>query len=113
VSIALITTKQLVLKDFYKDHSFFTTENMFFNGNYFVHIEMLKKSSKMCDLLKNNTIKGLFDKMIKLNDTYSKKDLQFFGYKKKKTHSFYDRAKKYGFYLGLHNSNYLKFLNDL
>lgn len=30
---------KLVLKDFYKDYSFFTTENMFFNGNYFVHIE--------------------------------------------------------------------------
>ncbi|MCF8391496.1 MAG: hypothetical protein K9H12_12435 [Bacteroidales bacterium] len=27
------------LKEFYKDYSFFTTENMFFNGNYFVHIE--------------------------------------------------------------------------
>ncbi|MCK4921435.1 MAG: hypothetical protein KAS71_10345 [Bacteroidales bacterium] len=30
---------KIVLKDFYKDHSFFTTDNMFFNGNYFVHLE--------------------------------------------------------------------------
>lgn len=30
---------KLVLKDFYKDHSFFTNENMFFNGNYFVYLE--------------------------------------------------------------------------
>ena len=30
---------KIVLKEFYKDHSFFTTDNMFFNGNYFVHLE--------------------------------------------------------------------------
>lgn len=79
-----------------------------------IHITTLKKSTKFCQMLQKFGADKLFDKMIKLNKKYAKKDLSFFEFsKKKKKSSRYDNAKKYEFYLGMFQNNKMKFVDDL
>lgn len=79
-----------------------------------IHISALKKSPKFSQLLKRYGTDKLFDKIIKLNQSYSTKELSFFGYnKKRKTNNWFEKARNYEFYIGMFYDNPTQFINDL
>ena len=78
-----------------------------------IHINELKKSIKLKELLEKNEIEAVFKKIIKLNEIYSTKDYLFFGFKKSNVPNYLDKGKRYGFYLGFHKNNSMKFIDDI
>jgi len=77
-----------------------------------INIEELKKSVKLKELLKKYGTDILFEKIIKLNTEYTRKDVTYFGYKKDYSTRIYDNVKEYGFYLTFHKGNPMKWIDD-
>jgi hypothetical protein len=78
-----------------------------------IHVEQLKKSDKLMMLLKKYGNDEFIKKMIKLNSEYSQKDITFFGYDKNYNTRDYDNVITYGFYLGLHKNQPMKWIDDI
>lgn len=78
-----------------------------------IHVEKLKSSNKLIMFLKKYGNDEFIRKMIKLNGEYSQKDITFFGYDKNYSSRDYDNVITYGFYLGLHKNQPMKWLDDL
>lgn len=79
-----------------------------------IHISALKKSTKFCQMLQKYGVDKMFDKIMKLNQAYSRKEFSSFGYnKKRKTNTWFDKAKQYEFYLGMFYNNPTRFVDDL
>jgi hypothetical protein len=76
-----------------------------------INIEELKKSVKLKELLKKYGTDILFEKIIKLNTEYTRKDVTYFGYKKDYSTRIYDNVKEYGFYLTFHKGNPMKWID--
>jgi hypothetical protein len=78
-----------------------------------IHVEELKKSDKLKQLVKKYGIKILFDKMIKLNSEYAWKEVTFFGHKSDHASRAYENVKAYGFYLGFHKGKPMKWIDEI
>jgi hypothetical protein len=78
-----------------------------------IHINELKKSIKLKELLEKNEIEAVFKKIIQLNEIYSTKDYLFFGFKKSNVPNYLDKGKRYGFYLAFHKNNSMKWIDDI
>lgn len=78
-----------------------------------IGFDKFSQCEKLLILLRKFGSDKIFNEIILLNSRYSRKDGQFFGYRKDIPPTYLKRAKKYNFYLGLHQYEPLKFVEDL
>ena len=78
-----------------------------------LHIDKLKSTPEFNKLIDKYDVDTLFNKIIKLNDSYSNQKYDFFGYTKNKIPTYYNKSKVYGFYLALHKGEPMKWIKDI